>query len=448
MQTLLSEEVNLDAEAVLLKQAEHWHQLYLDLEATCAKAKREQAMLQQQLNEALDRERHWAAKNLELRSHDAREEALHKARLAEQLANSRLLCQNKEESLCMLRCQVEAKDEELDKVRREQRQGMELCKRLEKTLAQMAEKERLADQKDAELSKTKTELQKEKDICARALQEVREQSKAEASLRQQLGDLKDQQRGLARENEQLRRPLEEEVAKRAALAQQLTSTGLLLKGKEEENAALRSQLVAKEEEVETLRRASRRASLSEQQTEAERAELARKLAEVAQRAATKDQLCEQKDSELGKLRTELKTERSLCQSAMQEAGSREVGLNGTATDSADRCWNCCETPKCEGVQSTAANYAPVVFKNCVVKVGKWEVKGTVVKPQMLQTTIRMKLNVPADYMCREKCAVLDDNGAIRPPTLFSQQWVYRAGGVTEDVKCAFGTTYVDGEMAS
>ncbi|CAJ1461053.1 unnamed protein product [Effrenium voratum] len=123
-------------------------------------------------------------------------------------------------------------------------------------------------------------------------------------------------------------------------------------------------------------------------------------------------------------------------------------LNGTATDSADRCWNCCETPKCEGVQSTAANYAPVVFKNCVVKVGKWEVKGTVVKPQMLQTTIRMKLNVPADYMCREKCAVLDDNGAIRPPTLFSQQWVYRAGGVTEDVKCAFGTTYVDGEMAS
>ena len=50
-------------------------------------------------------------------------------------------------------------------------------------------------------------------------------------------------------------------------------------------------------------------------------------------------------------------------------------LNGTATDSADRCWNCCETPKCEGVQSTAANYAPVVFKNCVVKVGKWEVKG-------------------------------------------------------------------------
>ena len=30
--------------------------------------------------------------------------------------------------------------QELDKVRREQRQGMELCKRLEKTLAQMAEK--------------------------------------------------------------------------------------------------------------------------------------------------------------------------------------------------------------------------------------------------------------------------------------------------------------------
>ena len=45
-------------------------------------------------------------------------------------------------------------------------------------------------------------------------------------------------------------------------------------------------------------------------------------------ASGQDQLCEQKDSELGKLRTELKTERSLCQSAMQEAGSREVGSRG------------------------------------------------------------------------------------------------------------------------
>lgn len=55
------------------------------------------------------------------------------------------------------------------------------------------------------------------------------------------------------------------------------------------------------------------------------------------------------------------------------------------------------------------------------------VQGTVVKPEMLQTSIWMKLNTPA-YMCREDCAVLGDNGAIRPPTLFSHQLVYPAGG--------------------
>ncbi|CAJ1418805.1 unnamed protein product [Effrenium voratum] len=303
------------APEMLMKQAEQWRQLYHDSEATCAQVKGERTAMHDQLSEALDRERQWAAESLELRCKTEELEEVQNA-LNEQLTNGRLLLQNKEESLCMLRCQLEAKEEELEKGRREQRQSQDLCRRLEDTLAQMAEQERqAAEQHEAELSKLNSELQQQKDLTSQAVQEVRDLTAESEQLQQKLQEAEVARQRMEEEIAHLRQPLEE-IEKQ--WAEKLANSEQQLKAKKEAVAALQAELLEKDEEVERLRRTSRRASLSEQQSEVEKEELAKKLDTVAKRAASKEHDCDMKDSELWRLKTELKTERELCQSALQE----------------------------------------------------------------------------------------------------------------------------------
>ena len=105
-----------EQEAALLRQVEHWHQMYLDSDASLAQVKASESLLQKQLSSAIEREGVLSSKNMELRCQQANEaeEARKKAMLCEELGRTRLMLQRKEEELQGAQRQSATRAEELE----------------------------------------------------------------------------------------------------------------------------------------------------------------------------------------------------------------------------------------------------------------------------------------------------------------------------------------------
>jgi len=302
----LSVQVVAEQEASLLRQVEHWHQMYLDSEASFVQLKAEESILQKQLSSASERERALASKNLDLRSKqaDEAEEARKKAILCEQLGNARLMLQCKDDELQEARRQLATRAEELEKLREDLRKGHfdveqhkamelevgDLRKRLEASLKKIAAKEHFCEMMDQELKVLRSQLPaKEAELV-----------KSKGDLRKKTVEAEQHDKAMQWELSDLQVRLDTSLQKMASKEQEMDRLQLRLKEKEEELEQHKIQKAA----VEAL--------------ELETAELHGKLEAALKEIATKDHLFQLKEQELQTLKADFLKEHELCHAAVAD----------------------------------------------------------------------------------------------------------------------------------
>eukprot|EP00490_Sorites_sp_Unknown_P012790 CAMPEP_0114697326 /NCGR_PEP_ID=MMETSP0191-20121206/73670_1 /TAXON_ID=126664 /ORGANISM="Sorites sp." /LENGTH=435 /DNA_ID=CAMNT_0001996305 /DNA_START=110 /DNA_END=1417 /DNA_ORIENTATION=+ len=296
-----------DHETSLLRQVEHWHQLFMDTEASFAQTRADEALLRKQLSSALERERILAAKNLELRCKAQGEEKMEKenketkeAMTAMKKANEAsvaALCEQLGSARMMLQC----KDEELDRVKSELRTKLltehrtlelelgDVRKRLEGALKKLSAKEHLCEVMDQELQLLRGQLPlKEAEL---------------EKMRKKGNELEQEKKTMQWELSDLQTRLEVSIKKAVA--------------KEEEMQQLQGHINAKEEQLQKLQ-ASLERSPKVEALEMELAELNSKLELALKQIVAKDQLFELKEQEVELLKADFKKEHELCHAAVSD----------------------------------------------------------------------------------------------------------------------------------
>ena len=308
----LSVQVVAEQEASLLRQVEHWHQMYLDSEASFAQARADEALLQKQLSGALDRERLLASKNLELRcasqakQADEEEETRKKVALCEQLSSAHVMLQRKEEELQESRRQSITRGEQVEKLKddlqkklfdMEQHKAMEseicdLRKKLDASLKKISAKEHFCDVMDQELKMLRSQL-----------------PAMEAELTKLKGDLKKKTAEAEQQNKSLQWELSD-------LQVRLDTSLQKMLAKEQELQRLQAHLKEKEDQLEKLQKIQKATNVETLQLEL--AELRGKLEVALKDNATKDHLFQVKELEVVKLKGELAKEHELCHAAVSD----------------------------------------------------------------------------------------------------------------------------------
>ncbi|CAK9056099.1 Uncharacterized protein SCF082_LOCUS30268 [Durusdinium trenchii] len=300
----LSVQVVAEQEAALLRQVEHWHQMYLDSDASLAQVKASESLLQKQLSSAIEREGVLSSKNMELRCQQANEaeEARKKAMLCEELGRTRLMLQRKEEELQGAQRQSATRAEELEKLREDLRKKLvdlekqramewemgDLRKKLEASLKKITSQEHICEVMDRELKLLRSQLPVK-----------------EAELLKLKSDLKKK----TIEAEQHDKAMQWELSDlQVRLGTSLQKTA----DSEEEVQQLQGQLKEKEVELEEMQ------SQKVEALELQMAELRGRLEAALRENSTKDHLVQLKEQELQKLKVELLKEHELCHAAVAD----------------------------------------------------------------------------------------------------------------------------------
>ena len=230
-----------EQEASLVRQVEHWRQMYLDAEASVTQARADEALLQKQLCGVLERERLLASKNLELRcasqakQADEEEQARQKVALCEQLSSAHVMLHRKEEELQDSRRQSINRGEQVEKLRDHLQQNLfdmkqhkamkseiaDLREELEASLKKIGAKEHLCDTMDQELKLLRSQL-----------------AAKEVELAQSKGELKKKTAEAEQQSKSLQRELSDVQAQLDASLQKMPK-------KEQELQRLQAQLVEK-----------------------------------------------------------------------------------------------------------------------------------------------------------------------------------------------------------
>eukprot|EP00438_Fugacium_kawagutii_P001485 Skav202531 [mRNA] locus=scaffold2011:134810:136162:- [translate_table: standard] len=289
------------SEVSLLRQVEHWHQLFMDTEASFAQARADEAHLRKQLSGALERERVLAAKNLELRCKVQGEEKVEKETKETMAAMKKAndasitaLCDQLGSARLMLQC----KDEELEKLKSELRtklltehKTMELelgdvRKRLDGTAKKLSAKEHLCEVMDQELQLLRGQLP----LKDAELEKMRKKG----------SDLEQQKKSMQWELSDLQMRLEASIKKTVE--------------KEEELQQLQGQVKLKDAELQKLLQRSPAVETMQM----ELAELRSKLELALKQIGAKDQLFQLKEQEVVQLQADFKKEHDLCNAAVSD----------------------------------------------------------------------------------------------------------------------------------
>lgn len=260
-------------EESLLRQVEHWHQLFMDSEASFAQLRADEAHLQKQLSSALKRERLLAAKNLELRCRqDAAEAAQEETCAARkamsgELSSARLMLQCKDEELHSARRQLSLKDDELEKLKADLQSQIlvraelgKLQKELQVVRGELAAKELEVEKVEKEKgreAREREEAEKEKENARAArLETAREFRAFQESTKELQGQVLELQRQLEKQDVQHAEHIKamEVMRWEVSDAQQRLEKSLgKLAVKEEEIVTLQQQVEAKDLKMRELR---------------------------------------------------------------------------------------------------------------------------------------------------------------------------------------------------
>ena len=253
-------------EESLLRQVEHWHQLFMDSEASFAQLRADEAHLQKQLSSALERERQLAAKNLELRcKQDAAQEAQEKA-MSGELGSARFMLQCKDEELHSVRRQLSLKDDELEKLKAELRASQSLVRadevsKLQKQLqvvrgelaAKELEVEKVEKEKRREM-REREEAEKEKENARAARLETAREFRAFQDSTKELGaQVSELQRQLEKQGLQHAEHIKALQWEASDAQERLEKSLAKLAVKEEEIVTLQQQVEAKDVKMRELR---------------------------------------------------------------------------------------------------------------------------------------------------------------------------------------------------
>ena len=304
--------MSADHEASLLRQVEHWHQLFMDSEAAFAQVRADEALVRKQLSGALERERILASKNLELRcAQGEKDEALAAAKaneasvsaLCDQLSSARLTLQCKDDELQTTRRQLTTREEELVRLRGE------LSKKLFDTEQHKAMESELCDVRKR-LEAVSKKLSAKEHYCEVMEQELQ-------ALRGQL-PLKEaeleKQKKRGNELEQHKKSMQWEISD---LQMRFEASLKKIVSKDEELQQLQGRIRTSADELQKLQKCLQRSPQVEA-LEMELTELRSKLELALKQIATKEQLFELKEQEVEKLRGDFLKEHELCHAAVSD----------------------------------------------------------------------------------------------------------------------------------
>lgn len=304
--------MSADHEASLVRQVEHWHQLFMDSEAAFAQVRADEALVRKQLSGALERERILASKNLELRcAQGEKDEALAAAKaneasvaaLCDQLSSARLTLQCKDDELQTTRRQLTTREEELARLRGE------LSKKLIDTEQHKAMESELCDVRKR-LEAVSKKLSAKEHYCEVMEQELQ-------ALRGQL-PLKEaeleKQKKRCNELEQHKKSMQWEISD---LQMRFEASLKKIVSKDEELQQLQGRIRTSADELQKLQKCLQRSPQVEA-LEMELTELRSKLELALKQIATKEQLFELKEQEVEKLRGDFLKEHELCHAAVSD----------------------------------------------------------------------------------------------------------------------------------
>ncbi|CAE7462379.1 unnamed protein product [Symbiodinium natans] len=231
----------VQAEETLLRQANHWHALYLDAQASVARFRADAANLQQQLADSLEREKHLSSRNLQLhcRQPCEEQEELVPAGVS-QLRSLEKLLVAKDAELRRLQEELADRRTEVTKLRADRGAALSERAELETLRTELRAREGLEEllqAKELELANVRKVLSLSESSTAERLaramrlklQELH-QSLSREDAKSQLVEAKDQQlhrlhRELAEQKELCRQVTEDAEEMRAICADRLVSCG-------------------------------------------------------------------------------------------------------------------------------------------------------------------------------------------------------------------------------